>query len=77
MPTRKTYHVVPSPKGGWNVEAEKASRPSSRHGTKDEVVTRARELAKQQNLGQVVIHKKDGTIQEERTYGKDPEGTPG
>jgi hypothetical protein len=30
-----------------------------------------RGLAKRQQ-GQVVIRKKDGTIQEERTYGKDP-----
>ena len=29
-------------------------------------------LSKNQELGQVVIHKQDGTIQTEHTYGKDP-----
>ena len=28
-------------------------------------------------LGQAVLHEADGEIREERTYGKDPEKTPG
>lgn len=58
--------------GGWNVKEENASRASSSHDTKAEAVDRAKELAKNQELGQVVIHKKDMTIQTEHTYGKDP-----
>ena len=54
------------------VKEEKASRASSSHDTKAEAVDRAKELAKNQDLGQVVIHKQDGTIQTEHTYGKDP-----
>ncbi len=72
MSERKTYHVTPRNDGGWNIKEEKASRASSSHDTKEEAVDRARELAKGQNLGQVVIHRKDGTIQTEHTYGKDP-----
>jgi len=72
MPRRKTYHVIPRPGGGWNVKEESASRVSSSHDTKAEAITRAKELAKKQALGQVIIHKKDGTIQTEYTYGKDP-----
>jgi len=72
MASRKTYHVTPKSDGGWNVKAEKAGRASSIHGEKADAVDRARDLAKSQPLGQVVIHKKDGTIQTEYTYGKDP-----
>ena len=58
--------------GGWNVKEENASRASSSHDTKAEAIARAKELAKKQTLGQVIIHKQDGTIQTEHTYGKDP-----
>jgi hypothetical protein len=40
-------------------------------------VQKARELAKKQPLGQVVVHKEDGTIQTEYTYGDDPARTRG
>ena len=72
MARRKTYHVTPRPDGGWNVKEENASRASSSHDTKAEAIARAKELAKKQALGQVIIHKQDGTIQTEHTYGKDP-----
>jgi len=72
MSKRKTYHVTPNADGGWKVKEEKASRASGSHDTKAEAVDRAKELAKNQELGQVVIHKKDMTIQTEHTYGKDP-----
>jgi hypothetical protein len=35
-------------------------------------VQSAKDLAKAQPLGQVVIHRTDGQIQTEHTYGKDP-----
>ena len=72
MTKRKTYHVTPNTDRGWKVKEEKASRASSSHETKAQAVERAKMLAKNQDLGQVVIHKKDMTIQTEHTYGKDP-----
>lgn len=72
MAKRKTYHVTAKTGGGWNVKGENASRASSTHDTKVDAVDRARELAKSQSLGQIVIHKQDGKIQTEHTYGKDP-----
>ena len=72
MRKRRTYHVTPRPDGGWRVTGESASRASSSHDTKAEAIARAKELAKKQTLGQVIIHKQDGTIQTEHTYGKDP-----
>ncbi len=72
MANRKTYHVTPKKDGGWNVKGQGASRASSTHDTKAEAVNRGREVAKSQPLGQLVIHKQDGTIQTEHTYGQDP-----
>ena len=72
MSARKTYHVTQSSNGDWKVKAEKADRASATCPNKAQAIDRAVELAKSQSLGQVVIHKQDGSIQSERTYGKDP-----
>lgn len=72
MANRKTCHVTPNKEGGWNVKGQGASRASSTHETKAEAVDRGRELAKSHDLGQLVIHKQDGTIQTEYTYVQDP-----
>ncbi len=64
--------MTPGTDGGWKVKEENASKALSKHDTKDDAVNRAKEVAKNQDLGQVVIHKQDGTIQTEHTYGKDP-----
>ena len=72
MASRKTYHVTADDAGGWRVKAEGASRASSTHSKKADAVQSAKDFAKSQALGQVVIHGKDGRIQTEHTYGKDP-----
>jgi uncharacterized protein YdaT len=72
MANRKTYHVTPDGAGGWRVKAEGASRASSAHENKTDAVQSAKNLAKAQPLGQVVIHRTDGQIQTEHIYGKDP-----
>lgn len=64
---RKVYHVV-THEDGWKVEAEGASRPTSVHGTKNQAVSAAKELAQSHVPSQVVIHKKDGKFQTEYTY---------
>ena len=73
MAKRKVYHVTTAEDGGWKVKAEDAQRASSTHEKKTEALSRAKELAKTHELGQVVVHKKDGTIETEYTYGKDPD----
>ncbi len=72
MSKRTQYHVTKRPDGQWQTKAEGASRASAVDKTKAQAVDRARDLAKSQELGQVVIHKSDGRIQTEHTYGKDP-----
>ncbi len=72
MSERKTYHVTPNHGEGWKVKAENASKASNICDTKAAAVQRAKELAKSQAEGQVIIHKQDGKIQTEYTYGNDP-----
>lgn len=77
MSKREKIHVVPRGNGDWAVEREGADRASSIHNLKQEAIERGKELAKDAPLGQVIIHKRDGTIQTEHTYGEDPEKYPG
>ena len=72
MAKRKTYHVTGDGEGGWRVKAAGGARASSTHENKTDAVQSAKDLAKAQPLGQIVIHRKDGQIQTEHTYGKDP-----
>jgi poly(hydroxyalkanoate) granule-associated protein len=67
---RKVFHVAPHEEG-WKVEAEGATRAASVHTTKEEALAAGRELAKGHLPSQVVVHKKDGTIQTEYTYDED------
>ncbi|MCS6327084.1 MAG: DUF2188 domain-containing protein [Nitrospira sp.] len=69
---RKTYHVTPASNGDWKVTGVGNSRASGVHANKADAVAQAKELAKSQDLGQVVIHSRDGKIQTEHTYGSDP-----
>jgi len=77
MTKRKVVHVVPDKKqGGWNVEVEK-QQGKKHFDTKDVAVDAGKKIAKGGPLGQIKIHKQDGTIQTEHTYGNDPEKYPG
>lgn len=64
---RKVYHVT-THEEGWKVQAEGAQRASRVTDTKAEAVEAARELAKNQEPSQVVIHRQDGTIQTHYSY---------
>ena len=74
----RVYHLVPIPgeKKGWRVQGEKSLRPSSWHETKEQAIERGRELAKARK-GQLIVHKADGTIETEWTYGHDPRSSKG
>jgi hemerythrin superfamily protein len=64
------YHVTRDPRGGWRATKSGSKRPVARADSKQDVVRRARDSAKRQD-GRLVIHKANGRIQEERTYGPD------
>ena len=70
------FHVTPASGGGWRAEKEGAQRAVATGDRKDVVVQKARDRARSQK-GRLVIHGRNGRIQEERTYGADPRRTRG
>lgn len=68
---RKTVYVVPDG-DKWAVRSEDAGRAASKHETQDAAIDAATDIAQNARLGQVVIHRPNGSIREEHTYGKDP-----
>ena len=66
---KKGYHVVPRD-GDWAVQKEGATRASETFDTKNEAIERGKELAQGRETS-LRIHKKDGKIQEERSYGNE------
>lgn len=71
MGNRKERHVVPSSGGGWDSKKNNAQRASKHFNTKEEAMQWSREKAKQEK-SELIPHKKDGTIQNPNSYGKDP-----
>ncbi len=75
---RRIFHSVPTPTG-WKVESN--GRTISKHRTQDAAEHAAIKAGhKAQNAGgtgQAVLHKANGRIREERTYGNDPKRTKG
>jgi len=69
--SRKSVHVVPSKKGGWDVKSGGASRAAKHTETKAPAIDRAREIATHQRA-ELVIHNKDGTIAQSDSHGHDP-----
>jgi hypothetical protein len=70
MPTvtkQRTYHVMTRIGGGWSVRKEGASRPTGTYDSKEQAIRRARQVARSGG-GDVVIHKRDGLVQELTTY---------
>jgi len=72
MSKRRVYHVLPTNGGDWKVKENLAERAVKIFEGKENALDLAKELAKKADLGQVVVHGKDGVIQTEYTYGQDP-----
>lgn len=70
--SRKSNHVVPSKKnGGWAVKKSGSTRTSGSFENKSDTIKYGRELSRKEKI-ELYIHKKDGTIQNRNSYGKDP-----
>jgi hypothetical protein len=69
--TKNTHHVVPAPDGGWNVKKGGAERASKHFDKKAEAEDWARHVSINQK-SELVIHKRDGTIQRKDSHGNDP-----
>lgn len=68
---RKTHHVVPNPDGGWDVKKGGGERSIKHFDKKTEAVSFGRGVSSNQK-SELVIHKKDGTIQNPDSHGHDP-----
>lgn len=71
MATRKSHHVVPNPKGGWDVKKGGAGRASIHRETKQDAVDDGRKISQNQKT-EFVIHSKKGVIQQSDSHGNDP-----
>jgi hypothetical protein len=73
---REVYHVVPNSSAErWVVSQERAEFRKE-FDTKEEAVEFARQRAKAATLGQIKVHKSDGNMEYESTYGDDPARSP-
>ena len=67
----KSTHVVPNPKGGWDVKQSGAQRASGHFDRKQEAIDRARVISNNRDT-ELVIHNKDGRIGSKDSNGGDP-----
>lgn len=73
---RTVYEVYPSGEQ-WAVRRRGAERADSLWSKKQDAIDRGVELAKANHPSQLIIKRRDGTIEDERTYGHDPYPPPG
>jgi len=68
---RRTHHIVPNPKGGWNVKRGGGTRAIIHTDTKAEAERIGRKIS--QNRGtEFIIHGLNGRIQRADSHGNDP-----
>jgi Uncharacterized protein conserved in bacteria (DUF2188) len=67
-----TYQVISNDDEGWRVEVRGTGGKLSIHRTKEEAVKWAKETAKSYELAKVLIYRKDGSLQDDPTYGQQP-----
>jgi hypothetical protein len=68
---RKSHHIVPDPDGGWNVRKGGSAKASKHFEKKDAAITWGRQVSRNQQ-SELVIHRRDGTIQQKDSHGNDP-----
>ena len=75
---RKVYHVVPNAdQSKWLVTRERDDRFREEYDTKTRAEEAAKERARGEEPSQVKVHKLDGNMDYESTYGGDPRNIPG
>ena len=72
---RTSYHILPRKTNeglDWAIKKTGAERATAILSNKNIAIKQTMKLAKTNKLAQVIIHNKEGIIQEERTVNKDP-----
>jgi hypothetical protein len=67
-------HVVPSPRGGWDVKKPGSNRAVAHTDSQQAATDRARQIVRNAGGGEVRIHGRDGRIRDSDTIapGRDP-----
>jgi hypothetical protein len=71
MAKRKTTHVVPNKKGGWDIKKGGQKKPVSHHRKKDTAINNGRRESRKDN-SELFIHGKNGKIRKKDSHGGDP-----
>ncbi len=66
---RKVFHVVPN---GTSWQVKHNGKVLSNHTLKSNAIESGQSVAKANEPSQLVVHRADGTIEFEYTYGNDP-----
>ncbi len=66
---KKSYHVVSAPDGGWDVRKKGAVRASKHFDGKGAAVKWGREISKSKQA-EFYVHRRDGTIQQKDSHGR-------
>lgn len=66
----KNQHITPHHSGGWQVKGASNEKATVVTKTKAEAIRIGKEIAKNQK-SELIIHGKDGKIQEKNSYGND------
>lgn len=75
---RTVYHVVPNAdQSRWVVSRENDDGFREEYDTKSEAEGAAKSRARQEEPSQVKVHRFDGNMDYESTYGDDPASSPG
>jgi hypothetical protein len=75
---RRVYHVVPNADQSRRVVSrENNDSFREEYDTKDDAVQAAKERARGEQPSQVKVHRLDGNMEYESTYGDDPASSPG
>ena len=78
MATNRTvYHVVPNSSADeWVISRENDDSFREQYRTKEEAVDAAKARARGAEPSQVKVHRADGNMEYESTYGEDPRRSP-
>lgn len=66
----EVYHVLPNEEG-WALKPQHTGEPHSTHSTKKEALEAARELVRGRGPTQLIVHRKDGSVQDSHRYGEE------
>lgn len=69
-------HVVPRPNGEWAVRSTGAAKATKVFGTQAAAIKFGRNAARKDGV-EFYVHRKDGTIRERDSYGRDPVASKG